>query len=332
MPGMPALPPFDWHVLATHWTLHPGWVIAGVVLLLGYLYAVHRARTRGAHVHWARIGCWVAGVVLLELTLASAIDTYAMSAFWIHMIEHLILIMVVPALLVCGGPLAVVAGALPERGRSRLVAALRSRPVAVVTHPLVGMVLYGAVIVATHLTSFMDQMAMHPWLMTFEQVLYLVSGWLMLLTLVGHEPIRWRVPYLFRIGLLMIGMVPDTIVGIVLMQADKDPFPVFMAMHPAWAPPPLRDVQIGGALMWVGGDGLMMCFAVGVVVAMISAPGRQAQVIGPWLESVRRHTLTDRLSESGAQAGAEASDAVDPDSEEARAAYNRMLERLNRGG
>lgn len=170
--------------------------------------------------------------MLLVITISSAINTYAMSLFWMHMVEHLTLIMVVPALLVLGHPLSVLREAGPAELRPRADAIFSSWPVAVVTHPISGPMVYGATIFITHLTSFMDHMEVHPWLMTDEQVLYVVAGYVLLLPLIGEEPIRWRLPYLLRVVLLMVAMLPDTIVGIVLMQTDHDLFPAMERGHP----------------------------------------------------------------------------------------------------
>ncbi len=113
------------------------------------------------------------------------------------------------------------------------------------THPLVGFGLYAGVIVGSHLTGFMDAMVAHSWLGGAEQWLYLVAGYLYLLPLVGDEPMRSRLPCLGRLGLLLVAMVPDTVVGIVLMQTSYDMFPAMEAGHPGWAPAALRDLQIG---------------------------------------------------------------------------------------
>src|SRR5690348_809806 len=224
MTGM--LPPFGWGPLLDDWKFVPGWTVFALALLVGYL-ALHTAARRrgGTPVPPWRFGCFVTGLVLLVATVSSAIDSYAMAAFWVHMVEHLMLIMVVPAFLVAGHPLTVLrAGVRPEH-RARVDAVLQSGPVAVLTHPAVGMLAYAAVIIATHLTSFMDQMVLHPWLMPTEQALYVAAGWLMLVTLIGDEPIRWHLPYLMRFVLVLVGMVPDAVVGIVLMQTTKVPDP-----------------------------------------------------------------------------------------------------------
>lgn len=321
------VPPLSWHVLGTSWDLHIGWVVAGLILLGGYGVAARAASRRGRSLPVWRIGCFVAGVVVLEATIASAVNGYAMDVFWMHMVLHLTLIMAVPALLVLGSPLRAAVAALDETTREAALDALRSGPVAVLTHPLVGLAVYALVIVGTHLTGFMDAMATSSGLMTGEQVVYVVAGVWLLVPLIGREPIRWELPYLVRIGLLLIAMVPDTVVGIVLLQTGRDLFPTMMGMRPGWAPGAVDDLQTAGALMWAAGDGLMMCFAVGVVVAMISDRDESRRSFGPWLESARRQTLIDHVGSGGEQLTSD----VDPDGDEALAAYNRMLQRLNGG-
>ncbi len=96
--------------------------------------------------------------------------------------------------------------------------------------------IYSVTIIATHLTGFMDYMADHEWAMTAELVLYVVAGYLFLLPLLGEEPTKPNPSYLTRLGVFVVGMVPDTIVGIVLLQTNQQPFPRMMATHPTWHP------------------------------------------------------------------------------------------------
>ena len=325
--SMDSMPPLSWSSFVHAWRLAPGWLFATVLLVLGYATCWVLARSarrckgaRGNPVAAWRAGSFTCGCLLLWAGVASGTGAYAMSVFWMHMVLHLMLIMVVPALLVLGHPITVLLGALPEDRRPAAEAVLRSRPVTLATQPLVGLALYTVVIIGTHLTGFMDQMTLHPWLMPAEELLYVVTGYLFLLPLLGEEPIGANPPYLVRMLLLLVAMVPDTLVGIVLLQTDDDPFPVMMSRHPAWAPPPLQDIHIAGGLMWAGGDGLMMTLAIGLMLAVITSPRRRDQMTGPWLESARRATLAER---AGTAPG------LDPDSDAARHAYNQMLSRLH---
>jgi len=323
------LPPLGWHSFLTTWHLQAGWILVCTGLLIGYLAGLRAAARRGGWpVGPARVVSFALGVVALGVCLCSAVDGYAMALFWMHMIEHLTLIMLVPALLVLGHPLTVVRSAGGERWRAAFDTFMWSRPVAVVTHPFVGMMVYAVVIAYTHLTPFMDHMAHNSGLMVVEQVAYVVSGWLMLLPLIGEEPIRWRTPYLLRLALLVVAMIPDTFVGIILLHTHKGPFPMYMSMRPPWATSALHDLDIGGSLMWSVGDGLMMCLCVGVVVSLVSGRTRD-QVLGDWLESIRTSTFVEHVERSGAHVEGDQGATIDDD-DVALAAYNDMLRRLGR--
>ena len=329
MPMSPDLPPLTWNAFFDSWHLAVGWLVFCVVAGTGYLVGLSRARRRDRRpVHPMRVVSFFAGLALLAWCVSSAIDVYAMSLFWVHMIEHLTLITIVPALLVLGSPLTVLRASGGERWQARFDRVVQHGPVAVLTHPLVGLLAYSSVIVYTHLMPFMDRMTAHPWLMPAEQVAYLVSGWMLLVGTIGDEPIRWQTPYLMRLVILIAAMIPDTLVGVVLLQAMTVPFPDYMMMRPSWALPPLDDIDTAGSLMWAGGDGLMMLLAVGVIVALLAGHGRD-RFLGSWLESVRTQTFYEHVGSGDSVADRPEGATIDDD-DAALDAYNQMLRRLNR--
>src|SRR4029077_15730204 len=187
----------------------------------------------------------------------SGIGSYDDVLFWGHMVAHPLLLMVAPPLLVVGqpGPLLLPASRNPLHTWTKKV--LRSRVMAAITWPPFGVALYVAVIVGTHLTGFMNLVETNSAVHDAEHALYLISGYLYFLPLIGREPIRWRVSYPSRIFLLFIAMPVDAFTGLVLGSEGSTTFPGLAEIRPAWAPSPLSDVHIGGAVMWVGGAGIM---------------------------------------------------------------------------
>jgi cytochrome c oxidase assembly factor CtaG len=317
------LAPLSWTHLVETWRVHLLPTVIGVLLLATYL-GLRLAARRGS---WLRTASFVTGIAVWWLATCSGLAVYGEAVFWVHMVLHLVLIMVVPALLVLGSPLQTLSAALDgddgdegDGGGGRVRAVLATWPVSALTHPATGLAAYTAVIVGTHLTGFMDQMMSRPWTSGLEELLYVGSGWLLLAPLLGQEPLRWRLPGLGRIAVLLVAMVPDTVVGITLMQTQRNPFPAMLS-GAGWRPDPVLDVQTGGAIMWVGGDGLMMVLAVGVALAVLTRREQRSRPLGDWLEGVRRDTLAG-LATDDAIRGSD----VDED-ERALEAYNRMLRR-----
>lgn len=309
------LAPLTWSTASGTWRFGPVTDVVVVVAAVLYLRRAHRTRGWSA----GRTAAFLGALAVLAVTLQSGIDAYGQALFWMHMIEHLLLIMVVPALLILGQPIRL-ATTGEDRVATRTRAALRSKPVSWITFPLVGVVAYAAVLVGTHLFGFMPAMAAHPWLHDLEIVLYLGSGYLFFLPLLGHEPVRSELSYPLRVFLLLMGMTADTVVGVMLMMAAS----ASAFGNRTWGPAPLSDTHIGGGIMWVIGDGLMFAVIVLVVAAWMGDTERQNDT-GKWLEAARRSTLAG-MGVDGVDPDDEAS--VDDD-DAALAAYNRMLARLN---
>jgi len=298
---MAGLPPLTWGTALGTWHVTP--VTDAVLLVTAGLYLY---RTR--HRHWpiGRTLSFLGALAVLAVTVQSSIDVYGHESFWLHMIEHLLLIMVVPVLVILGQPIRLLA-------TGRLARLVRSRVVSVITFPLLALAAYTAVLIGTHLTGFMQSMATHLWLHELEIVLYLGSGYLFFLPLLAHEPLTRQLSYPLRVCLLFLGMTVDTVVGVLLMMTTRP--------QGSYA---LSDIHTGGGIMWVVGDGLMFAVTVLVVAQWMRDTERQNDT-GKWLEAARRSTL--------ANLGV---DAVDPDSEAdiddddaTLAAYNRMLAKLN---
>jgi cytochrome c oxidase assembly factor CtaG len=293
--------PLTWPTFWTTWTLSP--VADPLVLVVAGLYGWAVTRVPGWPVR--RTLWFTTALVVLVIAVDSSVDAYSHMLFSMHMAQHLLLIMVVPVLLVLGHPLELTRRATSTR-------------FAVFAPPLLGLAVYTVVLVGTHLTPFMQVMLDHPWVHGAEQALYLISGYFLLLPLVGDEPVRRKVSYLLRLLVLFIAMVVDAVVGVVLMMTAYEPFPGYLAQHRMWGPDPLTDLHWGGVAMWVGGDGLMMLIGVLVIGQWIADAGRNDT--GPWLDAARRKALTD--------SGVDLDEAQDLDSDAALEAYNAMLARM----
>jgi putative copper resistance protein D len=262
--------------------------VVAVIAYLGAAARYHHTRRR----RWpaGRTACWLAGAVVGALSVNSALAVYGRHLMWVHMIVHLLMITVVPAFAVWAQPIRLLhdAGGPQIRRLLRRLAARRMARwlIARVTVPL-----YAVVLVGTHLTGFQELVPAHMWLHDLELVLYLLSGYLLLVPIVGAELTALTIAPMLRFAVLALSMGPDTLVGVVLMLTRNASAPDYSAGRD-WGPGALADQSIAGAIMWWGGDGLMMILMLVVVARWVgTASGRRAG-IGPWLERIRRQTVT----------------------------------------
>jgi cytochrome c oxidase assembly factor CtaG len=336
--GDEALPPFGWLEVVSRWQFAP--VVTGFVVVAAGLYAwgVLRVRRRHPARPWPRwrTALFLGGLAVVVIATQSGVGSYDDVLFWDHMIQHLLLLMVAPPMLVVGQPATLLLHASRNPLHTWAKKFLRSHVITWITWPPLGMALYAGTIIGTHLTSFMNLVLASQTVHDGEHVLYLAVGYLYFLPLIGREPIRWRVSYPSRIFLLFLAMPVDAFTGLVLGSESGNPFPDMARQRPAWAPSPISDVHIGGAVMWVGGAGIMFALMMTVFFAW-SREVRSDGGLG-WLEAARRAnfaTLVSAHREASAADGAPSSaspparSAESVDDDEHLAAYNAYLARLN---
>jgi cytochrome c oxidase assembly factor CtaG len=333
-------PPLTRHTALTVWQFAPAVTVGVIALGLCYLALMWRVgRDHPARPWpWARAFSFMAGLGVVAVATQSSIGAYDDVLFWMHMWQHLLLLMVAPPLLLLGQPITLLLHASRNPTHSLVKRVVRSRIVSAVTFPLVGAGLYIATVVGTHLTSFMNLVLTHPLVHDGEHILYLLAGYLYFLPLIGREPIKWRLSFPTKLFLLVLAMPVDTFTGVVLNQANHELFPAYIGRRD-WGPTLVGDLHAGGAVMWIGGDAIMLVMIVALFAGVLR--GRTQLDAGRWLESARAYRF-DALAASGSGEGAgsaEGASSVDAlaigatDSDDARlAAYNAYLARLDSGG
>lgn len=306
--------------LVTAWQLDAIAVAVLVLAAAAYLTGVALVARRTPGNRWPllRTVAFFAGLAVCAYATNGSIAVYDQVLFSAHMAGHLALVMLAPALLVAGQPLQLALAATSPPRRTRIERVAQGRVVSLLTAPPVALASYAAVIVGSHLTGLMDTIMRNTWAGQVEHLVYVLVGYQFFVLVVGDEPIRWRLASPVRWLLLAIAMAVDTFTGIVLMQGTRavDMLPSALDVDA------LSDTRTGGAIMWFGGDAIMAVIMVALVVGWLRSVDR-APVSTGWLEQARTATFAEHTGS--------AVNAVDDDADDqARAAYNKWLEELNR--
>lgn len=304
-------------------------VLAGVaaVYLAGVVAVARRRR-----LPWPvwRTACFLCGLGVCLLAVSSVIGVYDMALFSVHMLGHLMLVMVAPPLLVAGRPLVLALHAVGNPWHTRLKRLLRSTAVSLWFSWPVALATYAVVIVGTHLTGLMDVIMRQPWAGQAEHLAYVVVGYQFFTVAFGDEPLRWRLTPLSKMMMLALAMGVDTITGVVLFQTNQA-----IAMGGvAGGVDPLGQTTLGGAIMWVGGDGLMVAVMFILALSWLRrSEMAQRMIAGGWLEKARTATLATHSAPTLTSAGTVGSSTpprrtdVDEDAR-ALADYNAWLQGL----
>jgi cytochrome c oxidase assembly factor CtaG len=214
------------------WTFNPGVLIALAAVGGAYLRRWWHVRTgpsplRTSEAPVWRLCCMLAALLLSVIALVSPLDGLADQLFFMHMIQHMLLLDLVPILGILG---------LTKVILRPVTRALRDleRSAGGLAHPAFAVVLYVAVIWAWHIPAAYDLALRHPVVHVLEHVSFLAAGslyWWHLLS-----PIRAR--------MRLHGMGP------VVYMASTKLFVGALGMGLAFAPSALYPYYVHHVRVW----------------------------------------------------------------------------------
>jgi putative membrane protein len=280
------------------WTVDP--LLLGVLWLAGVLYGwgAIRCRTR-----WParRTTSFMTGLFVVALALLSGIDRYADGLLSMHVLEHLLLILIAPALLLWGSPVRLALSASPPAARRAIAGLLRSRTVHVLTRPACGFVLFTVVVLGTHLTGVYEAALHNQAIHACEHAAYFWSGLLFLAPLLAADPIPHPPGAIARFSWLMAAMVVMALPAGVFLLDGHVHYPFYVAPARALRTPALADQRTAGVLMLVGGGVVMGVLAIAIAMGAMLAEERRQK---------RRDSYTEQRTVSAAAGPAAAGRAV----------------------
>ena len=262
-----AAPSFPESLLA--WRLELPVLLGIAVAALAYAWAARRVdrehprNPQPAHRSWL----FFAGLAVIGLALVSPIEAYEGSLFSVHMVQHMLLELVAAPLLLAGGPITLALRASTPSVRRRLLSILQSRAMHALAFPVLAWLVFAAVNWGWHFSTLYDQALENPPLHYLQHATFLGAALLFWWPILGADPGPWRLPHPVRLLYLFLAMPQNSFLGVALMSAGSVLYPHYLTNARDWGPTPLEDQQLGGVLMWVGGD-LAFLTGMGIVVAL----------------------------------------------------------------
>jgi cytochrome c oxidase assembly factor CtaG len=271
--------------LLDHWSFDPFLILAIVVAgwhEVGLRRLARRSRPERTRERRLRSLWFYAGLVVLLLAVESPIDYWADYYFFVHMIQHLLLMFAAPSLIVAGAPWQPLLGALPGHGGQRVTRGVLaggwSAPLRAVGgffgRPWVAVGLFSLVMIVWHLPGPYDlaerNQAVHIWLMHGS---FFAAGILFWLQFIPSPPFIRRMPPLYQAAALLgTNFVMIFIAMALSIFSSHSVYSVYDHL-PGVTLPPFADQQIGAAILWVCGDFWAMPAMIVVIRRMMANEG-----------------------------------------------------------
>ena len=248
------------------WNADPLAIVALTLTGATYVSAVRWARWRGYREPRGRRVCFLTGLAVVGVALLSPIDPYSNALLSVHMVQHLLLTMVAPPLLLLGAPVTVALRASGARGRRFLLPLLCSRVVRFLSQPIASWSIFAAVMWGTHFSPLYEAALTNQWIHVLEHVTYLAAGLLFWAPLVGRDPMPSRIGHPARLLYAFLAMPQIAFLGLAISGAGRVLYPAYIRQSARIGIAALADQHLAGAIMWETGAVLMLP-ALGLVLA-----------------------------------------------------------------
>ncbi|WP_405483036.1 cytochrome c oxidase assembly protein [Streptomyces sp. NBC_00009] len=304
------LPPFTLG-RGLEWSADPFFLIGCLVALGLYGWGVVRLARRGDSWQVGRTLSFVVGVLTVMLVMCTKLNDYGMVMFSVHMVQHMVISMLSPILLLMGAPITLALRAMPvaRRGtkgpRELLLMFLHSRYMRIITHPAFTIPLFIASLYALYFTPIFDTLMGSKVGHIGMMVHFLAVGLVFFWPIMGVDPGPHRPGYVMRMLELFAGMPFHAFFGIALMMASGPMIGTYEHPPASLGIDALADQTAAGGIAWAFSEVPSVLVLLALLFQWKKSEDRQAR---------RKDRAADR------------------DGDQELAAYNAYLASLNTRG
>ena len=259
----------------TPWTAwNPNPLPTLLLLVAAYLYVTGLGRwERPSHPVnlWQRVS-FFSGLFAIFLALQSPLDALAQHLLSFHQVQHFLLRMVAPLLILLGAPLTPTLRGLPPWALMGVVKPVVRNPWARgaydrITNPVFTTVLFLSILAFWQVPAPHNLALRNTLVHELMHVTMLGSG-LLFYWLVGDpKPHHSRLHYGLRVLYLGLIIIPNTFLGAAITFSGDVIYSGYATVEQPFNMSLMTDQQLGGMLLWVPGD-MMSIMAAAVVMVM----------------------------------------------------------------
>jgi len=268
------------------------WWTGLALLLTAALYLRGFMRVHGqmpTRFPFSRLVLYLAGTIVLALALVSpfaALDDWLLIT---HMIQHLVLLMIAPPLLLLGAPQIPIVRAIPPPIAKKTVGLLAKsracrRLLVGATHPVIGLVLFSAVMLGWHLPGpFQAALGSDDWHIV-EHGCMIMAGLLFWYPVIRPWPAAERWSRWVLVPYLLVADGANSVVAAFMVFSGRLLYPVYADLPRLGGISAISDQIIAGAIMWVPGSILFLVTVIAIVMSALRPQSLAQPIAGSYTQ------------------------------------------------
>jgi putative membrane protein len=277
--------PGDLPAAATLWDFLLDWQFEPITLLpllvvAGLYLAGKRRLARLTHQRPPGQWFFAAGYATLAVALLSPIHSFSEELFFVHMVQHVLLMSVAAPLLLLANPLSVVLWSLPSSARGAVGHALARqgwlvRILQLATRPVVAWSLFVVNLWLWHQPPAYEAALESEIIHYLQHLLFFLSSVLFWWPVIGPAPLRSRLRYPARMLYVFLAWIPNSVLGAGITFAPAVLMSFYADRPRHWGIDALTDQQLAGLLMWIPGDAIYAAAMMVLLLAILRQEDRR---------------------------------------------------------
>ena len=260
------------------WSIPPAATFAIALSALIYLRGWWLLRRAGSpNLPPWRAVTFLLGLFSLWVALASPMDVFNGFVLTAHMLQHMVLMMVAPPLVLLGAPLIPMVRGLPVFAAREFAGPFLNWPLAgrigrTLTHPVSALLLMGVAMFAWHTPALYELALRSPAWHQVEHACFFVTSLIFWWPVVQPWPSKAQWPRWAMVPYLLIADLQNTVLSAILVFSDRVLYPSYSATPRLFGFSALEDQIAAGAIMWVVGS---LAFVVPAMVIAVQCLSRK---------------------------------------------------------
>ncbi len=220
---------------------------------------------------WQRTSFFT-GLFVIFIALQSPLDNLSEHMLSFHQLQHFLLRMLAPLMILLGAPLTPMLRGLPPWILQGFVKPTVRHPLAraiyeKLTNPVITVVIFMGVLYLWQFPGGFNLALRNESVHAMMHMTMMSSGFIFYWAVIDPAPRRSRIHYGVRVLYLGLIVLPNTILGAVITFSKSIIYTGYEDVYQPFDMSLLTDQQIGGLLLWVPGD-MMSILVAGIVMIM----------------------------------------------------------------
>jgi putative membrane protein len=223
-----------------------------------------------------RLAAYLGGLAILGLALMSPVDVLGGQLFFMHMVQHLLLVMIAPPLLLIANPLPFFMWGLPSRARHAVGRLLNRgssfrRSLRSLTSPGLVWMVFVALFLGWHDPNAYNAALRNDLVHDLEHLTFFGSAMLFWWHVIGAGPRLRSLSRGLRLAYVLATLPVTMAAGIAISFASQPIYTYYTTVPRPWGLTVMQDQMLGGVIMWVPGSMMYLLAALILISRLIQS-------------------------------------------------------------